>query len=215
MWAFYNKLLQRYPIPTEMTTSAFLWFSGDVFCQHWERRYLDQPTQEIDGHHHSKHKQTTQGDTNTLDWKRVWIQTIYGGAIWGPIGHYWYKWLDRAAHSIAPPKAGKVRFVGAKLALEIVLLHPVALCGFFTVTGLMGGDSPKVIMQQLRHDYLPSLLLECTLWTPVEAVNFFFVPVKHQLLLVNTFCFFESAMLSYIKANGVSLTCFRDRDKVD
>lgn len=215
MWGFYNSVLHRHPLKTEMATSAALWFGGDVLAQYLEQRFGTKktiaPTKSIDSPKQHRMKQQKQidihksSDAIKYDWHRAGIQTVYAGIIWAPFGHYWYEWLDRAAHSLAPANTGKMRFVGTKVFLETVLLHPMALFAFFTCVGLMGGDSIRDIMQQLRKDYFPSLMLEISMWTPIDIANFLYVPVKHQLLLVNTVCLFESVMLSYIKANGLSL----------
>ncbi len=100
MWALYNTILHRYPIQTEMATSAALWFSGDVLAQHLERRYggkkkLEAVHNRAPTHkeHRQKHQkkviQQQSNDHNEIDWRRVRIQTLYAGAIWAPFGHYW------------------------------------------------------------------------------------------------------------------------------
>lgn len=141
--------------------------------------------------------------TPLLDWKRTRIQMLYAALLWGPAGHYWYEWLDGAAQSMA--SLGTARFVGIKLLLEIVLLHPVALTAFFVCVGLMGNEKFRDIIEQLRSDFWPSLMLEYMLWIPCDIAMFAFIPVRHQLLVVNTICLIESVMLSYIKSNGISL----------
>jgi protein Mpv17 len=143
-------------------------------------------------------------EANPLDWDRTRIQALYAAFIWGPFGHYWYKWLDRTALSMAPPE-GSALFVGLKLFLEIIFLHPVALTVFFVCVGLMGKERLGDILQQLRSDFVPSLLLEYMLWIPCDIAMFSFIPVRHQLLVVNAICLIESVMLSYIKSNGISL----------
>lgn len=101
MWNFYNTVLHRHPIPTEMATSAVLWFSGDLLAQYLEKRYLankngmkkieavgdaasKQHRQKL-----QKHIQPQKHEESKLDWRRVGIQTLYAGAIWAPFGHYW------------------------------------------------------------------------------------------------------------------------------
>ena len=143
------------------------------------------------------------GTRTPLDWKRTRIQTLYAAILWGPAGHYWYEWLDGMAQSMAP--LGTARFVAIKLLLEIILLHPVALTAFFVCVGLMGSEKFRDIIEQLRSDFWPSLILEYMLWIPCDIAMFALVPARHQLLVVNTICLIESVMLSYIKSNGISL----------
>jgi len=140
-----------------------------------------------------------------LDWHRTRIQTLYAALLWGPAGHWWYEWLDRLALSLAPAGEGTAPFVGVKLTLEIILLHPVALSAFFVCVGLMSNERIRDIVDQLRSDFLPSLMLEYLMWIPCDLAMFSFIPARHQLLMVNTICLVESVMLSYIKSNGISL----------
>jgi hypothetical protein len=46
----------------------------------------------------------------------------------------------------------------------MVALHPVSLFAFFVSIGLGGGDSIHQVLQQLSHDFLPSLGLEWLMW---------------------------------------------------
>ena len=87
----------------------------------------------------------------------------------------------------------------------MILLHPIGLTAFFVSVGLLGGEKLSDALVQLRKDFFPSLLLEYALWTPFDLAMFSFIPVQHQLLMVNTICLIESVMLSYIKSNGISL----------
>ena len=198
-----------------MVTSGVLWFGGDILAQLLERRLDgDGGATAISGGSHAtaaaaaassavSPSTCSAADVATLDWDRARIQTIYAALIWAPFGHYWYQWLDKAAHSITPP--GTTKFVGVKLALEMILLHPIGLTAFFVSVGLLGGEKLSDVLVQLRKDFFPSLMLEYALWTPFDLAMFSFIPVQHQLLMVNTICLIESVMLSYIKSNGISL----------
>ena len=215
VWNAYNSFLHRFPVPTEMVTSGVLWFGGDILAQLLERRLDgDGGATAISGGSHAtaaaaaassavSPSTCSAADVATLDWDRARIQTIYAALIWAPFGHYWYQWLDKAAHSITPP--GTTKFVGVKFALEMILLHPIGLTAFFVSVGLLGGEKLSDVLVQLRKDFFPSLMLEYALWTPFDLAMFSFIPVQHQLLMVNTICLIESVMLSYIKSNGISL----------
>merc|ERR1712046_112422 len=111
--------------------------------------------------------------------------------------------LDRAVSRVA--KAGTVRFVAAKLGLEMVALHPISLLAFFGCVGLVSGEPPAQVGAQIRRDFGPTLALEWALWAPLDVANFALVPVRHQLLVTNCGCLAESVALSLVKANGFSL----------
>jgi len=204
----YNNILLNHPLKTEMFTSASLWFLGDILAQ--ELEHSDQKAA-VKASSEKGLDQTTKTCSKILkdvppriDLKRTCIQTFYAGAIWGVMGHYWYHFLDKQALKYATE--GTTRFVAVKLGLEIVLLHPIALFSFFVGVGLLGGESLAEIGKQLRKDYWKTLLLEWCLWTPLDFSNFTYVPLQHQLLVVNTACLLESIMLSHIKSNGLFST---------
>lgn len=183
----YESFAHRYPIASDIVSSSVLWSCGDVAAQMLEER-------------------------SKIDWKRVGIQAIYAGVIWAPFGHYWYRALDRIGHRMAASlvsqksrdMSGQRRkvFLTSKILLEALLLHPVALVAYFVSIGKMNGHSMSHIGHKLKDDYVPTLGLEIALWTPLDLVNFAYVPVRHQLLVVNCGCFVESVGLSYIQRNG-------------
>ena len=117
------------------------------------------------------------------------------------MGHYWYQLLDKQVLKFASD--GSTRFVATKLCLEVIFLHPVALCSFFVCVGLLGGESVEDIYKQLRKEFMKTLMLEWCLWTPLDIANFKYVPTRHQLLVINTASLLDSVMLSYIKSNGL------------
>ncbi|OEU18939.1 hypothetical protein FRACYDRAFT_260621 [Fragilariopsis cylindrus CCMP1102] len=224
----YNSILANHPLKTDLFTSASLWFLGDILAQKLEHREKEKDTKMLmarggmssspsssspSSSSDKKDKGSNQTVAKTcsstileetqprIDLKRTAIQTFYAGAVWGVAGHYWYHFLDKQALKFATE--GTKFFIIVKLGLEIIFLHPIALFAFFAVVALLGGESIMEIKQQLRRDYWQTLILELGLWTPIDLVNFIYVPVKHQLLVVNTACLLESIMLSYIKSNGL------------
>lgn len=190
-WGLYESMIRRNPIAFDALTSSLLWGGGDVSAQ-----MLEQPDE--------------------IDWRRVGMQATYASVIWAPFGHYWYRALDRFGHHIAasvvPSKrhihARRYAFLTSKILLEALLLHPVALFAYFVSIGKMNGTSNAQIGNKLKEDFIPTLGLEIALWTPLDLANFVYVPVRHQLLVVNFGCFAESVVLSYIHRNGFPFDSF-------
>lgn len=177
----YEKAFKRHPLKTQMVTSAFLWCGGDLAAQKIEKKTKEEPEQ--------------------IDWRRSAVQAMYASVVWAPLAHRWYEVLDKMALRLAKiPKSP--RFVATKVALEILALHPLSLLAFFGCVGSMNGETSTQIASQIRRDFAPTLFLQIALWTPIDVINFRFVPVRHQLLVVNCACFAESICLSYVKANG-------------
>lgn len=48
-----------------------------------------------------------------------------------------------------------------------------------------------------------SYAVDCSIWPPIQTINFRFVPVKFQLLVVNLGCYFDDVFLSYVQHNGM------------
>ena len=179
----YGASLDAFPVYTEMCTSGFIWLIGDLTTQYVEN------------------VNSNTGKKSTFDVRRTFHQTFYASTIWGPIAHKWYHLLDQLAIIvIANPTPSKM--IATKLLLEIVLLHSISLLAYFSIVGFMSGDTLRQIQQQLKDDFWPTYIIEIGMWTPLDVCNFAFVPVRHQLLVVNCGCFIESIALSFIKNNG-------------
>ena len=194
--AAYSFSLEKRPLLTEMTTSGVIWSLGDLATQRTEiSQHSNRPAT----------TKTTSGrrDMPKIDWRRNLQQAIYASVIWGPIAHKWYHLLEELAQNIVPNHKPAYYLVATKLALEVVCLHPASLFAYFSIMGKMSGESNATIRDQLNTDYWPTLMLEVSLWTPLDVVNFALVPVRHQLLVTNCGCFVESVALSSIKNNGI------------
>ena len=204
LWRLYGLALESSPVRTQMASSAVIWAGGDLSAQLIEQKL----EQKLAAHSNSRIRKALDGAAGSslplaIDWRRTGVQTGYAGLVWAPGAHVWYSTLDRIAYSVA--RAGTHRFVAAKLTLEMVALHPVSLAAFFGFVGIAQREPLGDVARQIRRDLPPSLALEWAMWLPLDAANFAWVPVRHQLLVVNCGCFLESIALSFVKANGFAL----------
>lgn len=189
--AAYGVSVSKQPLLTAMGTSGSLWCVGDVVTQSFEWKNCNAG-------------KTGGTQTCLLDYRRLLSQTAYATLFWGPAAHKWYHWLDSWCRAnIAASRPGRI--VAAKVAMEMLVLHPVGLLAYFGIVGSLQGESFNKIVAQVFHDFPPTYLLEIVLWTPIDLLNFAVVPVRHQLLVVNCACLAESIALSYIKHNGVTI----------
>lgn len=195
LWKFYGAALESYPVRTQMASSALIWCAGDLSAQCLEQKLKERSIR--------RHGTVSSVSPLVVDWRRTGVQTSYAGLVWAPGAHFWYMALDRMALSVA--RAGTGRFVAAKLALEMVALHPVSLITFFGCIGIAQREPVADVARQIRRDLPPSLALEYAMWLPLDVANFAWVPVRHQLLVANSGCFVESIALSFVKANGCVL----------
>lgn len=173
VWRGYEHSLRTRPLQTQMVTSTVLWGLGDLFAQR------------IDGKHsHNK--------TRTLS------TAAYGATVIGPIGHYFYMGMDQVVTRYF--KIGTFGFVLAKVLGDELLFGPVHVGGYFAWMTLAEGGSLQDVKHRIQQDFIPTFMAECLYWPFIQGFNFWKVPVKHQLLVVNTACLADSTFLSWAKA---------------
>lgn len=110
-----------------------------------------------------------------------------------------YEGLDRFIKSRLLLRPNSVRFVAAKVAIDVFLFGPLDLLVFFTYMGFSTGKSVPQIKEDVKRDFLPALILEGGVWPFVQVANFRFVPVRYQLLYDNFFSLLDSCFLSWLE----------------
>lgn len=110
-----------------------------------------------------------------------------------------YEGLDRLIRLRLQLQPKSLRFVATKVAVDGIIFGPLDLFVFFTYMGFSNGKSVSQVKEDVKRDFLPALILEGGVWPVVQVVNFRFIPVRYQLLYVNTFCLLDSAFLSWIE----------------
>ena len=184
LYASYSSLLERYPYSTQMATSGFLGGAGDATTQYLEHRW-----DLLDGR-----------QPKPWDLRRLFAVSFFGVYFMGPVGHVWYKRLDAWCHRYC---RRSWQMVTAKVAGDTLLFGPVCLWAFFVSVSLMEGISWRHTEQKIRRDFVPTYLVDYACWPLVQGLNFRFVPVQHQLLVVNLMCYFDDIFLSYVQHNSL------------
>ena len=93
-----------------------------------------------------------------IDCRRTTVQMVYAGVLWGPLGHYWYHFLDIATAKVVP--LGTWRALAFKMGAEMTVLHPLSLGIFFVSLGLAHGNSLSALTAQLERDFVTTLVAE-------------------------------------------------------
>lgn len=176
-----------------MVSSAVLWGLGDILAQRLEKS-SDHTFDVIKERH------------PTLDLKRLAMTTSYGTLFAGVVGHTWYTQLDKIAHTIARP--GTVRFVAAKVFADTAFFGPVHVAAFFSLLTLGEGGGFADIGAKLRADFLSTFTAELSVWPAAQALNFKFVPLQFQLLVVNTITILDAAFMSWVQHHDRWLDTF-------
>jgi len=117
------------------------------------------------------------------------------GLAWdGPLLSWWYRVLSRAI-----PSASKSATV-LKVALDQGVFIPGMLFSFLVLNAGLKGMDQQDIKDILRRDYWQLLLANYQLWPAAMALNFYLMPVKHQVLFTNSVSLAWNTFLSW-KAN--------------
>lgn len=110
-----------------------------------------------------------------------------------------YEGLDKFIRLKLQLMPKSARSVATKVAMDSLIFGPIHLFVFFTYMGLSAGKTIPQVKEDLKRNYFPALILEGGVWPVVQIFNFWYVPVKYQLLYVNLFCLLDSAFLSWLE----------------
>ncbi|PWA40271.1 mpv17/PMP22 [Artemisia annua] len=188
LWRWYQNCLAVHPLKTQVISSGVIWGFGEIAAQSVTHLTV-------------VNKKTTKEDNKELhiNWRRVATTSLFGMAFVGPVGHFWYEGLDRFLKTKLQYQPKSMRFVATKVALDGIIFGPLDLFVFFTYMGFASGKTIKQVKEDVKRDFLPALILEGGIWPIVQVANFRFVPVRYQLLYVNSFCLLDSCFLSWLE----------------
>lgn len=207
LWGAYERQLQRRPVITQMTTSALLWGAGDLMAQRLERyeqeHNLRTPTTAAAAAPAKHAAPSTDPSSPATDWRRALLTAVYGAVFVGPVGHFWYHGIDKAVARVFAP--GTPQFIALKVAIDTAVMGPFYVSTFFGFgCAFIDGGGYSEFARKMRADFVPTLLLEVSLWPFIQSVNFWKVPVQHQLLVVNSATVIDAAFMSWARNQDVS-----------
>ncbi|GFR47712.1 hypothetical protein Agub_g9466, partial [Astrephomene gubernaculifera] len=180
VWAAYERSLRRRPLLTQAVSTAALWGLGDCMAQRIETR-----------------------GRGGVDARRAALTAAFGGIVIGPAGHFWYILLERLVLRMGLVSATKSMLV--KVALDNLIYNPCYVLSFFAYGCLVIDRlSLPEFADQLREQFMPTMLAEAAVWPPYMAAVFSRVPVQHQLLAVNVATLFDVCFLSWMRTNSSS-----------
>ena len=137
---------------------------------------------------------------SSLKTRHLAASSLYGAAVVGPLGHAWYRWLDAFVSSRF--LRGSARFVASKVLLDEVVFGPIHVAGFFaTVVVVAEGGGVEEVAAKIKRDFASTYAAELAFWPAFQAVNFWRVPVRHQLLAVNLACLLDATFLCWASAH--------------
>ena len=166
----YSRLLDRYPSLTRIVTTGSLFWLGDVLSQGIERRGMNKP----------------------FDWHRNVRFTGFGTLVAAPmfIGYY-NKFLPTLF-----PGAG-AGTVGRKVLFDQTVWAASFITFLFYALARLEGRAHGPAWSHASANVWPSLKVNWMVWPGVMFLNFYVVPLKFQILVVNVVALFWNTFLSY------------------
>ncbi|BDA48127.1 probable protein SYM1 [Coccomyxa sp. Obi] len=165
-WRNYSRRVETDPVPTKAMTSLVGFMLGDFLAQRIEGRPF-----------------------NPLRCLRL---GGYGLTVDGPIGHMWYKILDKFVYPNDPQCNAAVLL---KTAADQLLWAPVMTCVYFAFLRTAEGH-PELIMSTIQAKLVQTVVANYVLWPAAHFINFKFVPTQHRILYNNVVSIFWNAFLS-------------------
>ncbi|XP_054706587.1 mpv17-like protein 2 [Uloborus diversus] len=131
-----------------------------------------------------------QFEGKTFETKRTRNMMI-SGCVFGVAGHYWYQFLEFKF------PGQTVKAVSKKLLSEMVVGPPIFL-GFFIAIGFLEKKPPKKSFEEFKKNFLLICVADWGVYAPLQALNFFYVPIRYRFLYVSALCLAYDVFLSYI-----------------
>eukprot|EP00794_Sanderia_malayensis_P012294 gene12294-13562_t len=119
-----------------------------------------------------------------------------GFCLIGPGLRTWYIILDKLVKGTGGSTALK------KMAMDQLIWAPSFLVMFFSAVNVLNGKSAKEMKEVLKHDYLNALKVNYCIWPAVQLMNFYFIPMKHRVMVVNFVALFWNTYLAYASNKG-------------
>ncbi|KAH3680841.1 hypothetical protein WICPIJ_008096 [Wickerhamomyces pijperi] len=184
---FYQAKLQTHPFITNALTTGFLFGTGDILAQ------CLFPTR------NSSPLETSSSSSLrfkiSYDYKRTLRAVVYGSCIFALIGDKWYKFLSSNVQ--LPTGTSPLLTSLAKMAVDQLMFAPLGIPVYYTAMTLLEGYGLEDVRLKLKQNWWDTVKANWCVWPFVQFVNFQFVPVSLNLLVVNAVSILWNTFLSY------------------
>jgi len=160
----FKNLFNSISAPKDFVYIGFLYGTGDVSQQlvTQARRTLREPSEQ------------RKWDLS-VDWPGVGTVTLVGCAIFGPINHYWYTFLDKLIVGTS------FRNVVKKVLVDQLSL-PIPIAVFFIAMSVMRAKPD--VFEELKAKFLSTYIYGSILWPTTQFFNFMFIPRANRVLFI-------------------------------
>eukprot|EP00301_Raphidiophrys_heterophryoidea_P009248 c13612_g1_i1.p1 GENE.c13612_g1_i1~~c13612_g1_i1.p1 ORF type:complete len:470 (-),score=85.78 c13612_g1_i1:93-1502(-) len=178
--SLYSNALETHPLLTKFVTSSILFSIGDLLAQFslFCPSILSCPPSFLQFFLSSPAPLAHNIDV-----------AIFGG-VSGIACHYWFSFLQ---NKFSAPSLLSVLMM---VALDQICYSPISTCVFFLWTSFMQRASVSHALEVAFQNVVPTLQLNWLVWPFIQIVNFWIVPLRLRVLVVNVMCVVWSAVLS-------------------
>ncbi len=117
----------------------------------------------------------------------------WNALVYTPVAHGWYchvlpRVASRALARLPAAARGDASLPAAavKVAADQTLFGPLVIGGFMTYSALVQGRGTAGAAEALNKNYWDVLVANWMVWPALQLVNFKFVPLQLQILVMNT-----------------------------
>lgn len=121
----------------------------------------------------------------------------------------WYRYLDKIyrPHNVSTSNLRAMRIIGMKKMLtDQIIFAPLFLASLLLIIGRLKCKKWEQNVDDVRTQYKDVILANYTVWPFVQLVNFTFVPVHMQVLLVQIAALFWNTFISWRTAKTIDGT---------
>ncbi|XP_075157042.1 mitochondrial inner membrane protein MPV17 [Haematobia irritans] len=110
----------------------------------------------------------------------------------GPVLKYWFGLLDRTIRG----KQGSVSRTLKKMAVDQTIMAPSLNFAIAGMVGLINSEEPKQILERIKVQYPDIMKTNYMIWPAVQIINFGLVPLRYQVVFVQTIAVFWNCFVS-------------------
>jgi hypothetical protein len=133
------------------------------------------------------------GGAAVFDYFRFLRMSLYGLLVDGPVGHYFYQFLDT---KIYPEDPKGTRAVLTKTAIDQMIWAPVMTVVFLVFLTTLEGH-PESAFDVVQAKLVPIMLANFGVWPLAHLINFRFVPPEQRILFNNVVAIAWTTYLSW------------------
>ncbi|CAH1987319.1 unnamed protein product [Acanthoscelides obtectus] len=129
------------------------------------------------------------------DPSRTLMFLLLGSFFVGPMLSAWYKCLYKLGHR--DKDKSQTVILLQKVLLDQLVFAPSSLVVVLSILSLMQGGNLKSAKEEIKEKYVDILVKNWQVWPAIQMFNFYLVPLKYQVLLVQSLGLLWNTYLSW------------------